>query len=405
MSEVITKSFGSTVLGEVANVLDLTIKSDYVNKLVVFLAFLSAYTDNNQFNISLNAPSSTGKSYIPLEVVGLFPKEDIIKIGYCSPTAFFHDWSRYDKANKTFHVDLERKILIFLDQPQTMLLERLRPLLSHDSKEIEIKITDKGKKHGLKTKNIIVRGYACVIFCSACLKTDEQEATRFILLSPETSQEKIRLGVEEAIHKATDKKAYLQALNENPSRKALMERILAIKEAKIMDINIHNESRVKDIFLAKQSLKPRHQRDIGRVLKLIKGHALLNWRDRRNDGKILVTSDVDIEVGFSLWDEISYPQELNISPYLYKFWEEIIVVLYKEAGEPIKRKDILAGHFRIYGRPLETHRLNRDIIPMLENAGLISQEVDPDDKKSKLITPVFPQDLIDKTGVGTDHDR
>jgi hypothetical protein len=53
------------------------------------------------------------------------------------------------------------------------------PLLSHDKKEIAIKITDKTQKNGTKTKNILLRGYPSVIFCTAGLRIDEQEATRF----------------------------------------------------------------------------------------------------------------------------------------------------------------------------------------------------------------------------------
>ncbi|MCX7661474.1 MAG: hypothetical protein N2Z79_02175, partial [Candidatus Omnitrophica bacterium] len=166
-------------------VLGLTIKQDDTNKLITFLCCLSAYTENNQFNLSFNAPSSTGKSYIPIEVSSLFPKEDVIKVGYCSPTAFFHDKGQFIKELEGYYVDLERKILIFLDQPHTLLLEHLRPLLSHDEKEIRIKITDKSQKYGLKTKNAVIKGYPSVIFCSAGLKIDEQEATRFLLLSPE----------------------------------------------------------------------------------------------------------------------------------------------------------------------------------------------------------------------------
>jgi len=387
--EIFKDTYEPISLDEVQDVLELTIKKDNSNKLIVFLSCLSAYTDNNQFNISLNAPSSTGKSYIPLEIATLFPKEDIITIGYCSPTAFFHDWGSYDKENRRFYVDLERKVLIFLDQPQTLLLERIRPLLSHDKKEIEVKITDKGKTRGLKTKNIIVRGYASVVFCSASFGIDEQEATRFILLSPETTQDKIKLGIEEAIRKSTDRNAYYEALNSNPKRRALMERIRAIKQAKIIDVNIHNEGKIKEVFLSRDNLKPRHQRDISRVLSLIKAHALLNlWQRRAGEGYLL-TSDEDIEAGFKLWDKISYSQELNLSPYVYAFWQEIIVPLFLETGAALKRKDIISGHLKIYGRPLETHRLNRDILPMLENASLISQEADPGDRKSKLITPIL----------------
>jgi len=53
-----------------------------------------------------------------------------------------------------------------------------------------MKITDKTQKFGLKTKNVLLRGYPSVIFCTAGLKIDEQEATRFLLLSPEINQEK-----------------------------------------------------------------------------------------------------------------------------------------------------------------------------------------------------------------------
>ena len=90
-------------LEELLEILGLTIKQDRVNKLITFLCQLSSYTENAQFNISFNAPSSTGKSYIPLEIASLFPREDVKIIGYCSPTAFFHDVSIYDKEQKNLN--------------------------------------------------------------------------------------------------------------------------------------------------------------------------------------------------------------------------------------------------------------------------------------------------------------
>ena len=219
-----TSQFKPLSSQELIKTLGLTIKKDEENKLITFLCELSAYTENSQFNISFNAPSSTGKSYIPTEIARLFPEEDVIEIGYCSPTAFFHDIGEYKKEKKGYLVDLSRKILIFLDQPHTQLLERLRPLLSHDKKEIKLKITDKTQKFGLKTKNVLLRGYPSVIFCTAGLKIDEQEATRFLLLSPETNQEKIREAIHEKIKKETDANAYQEWLDSNPERKILKKK-------------------------------------------------------------------------------------------------------------------------------------------------------------------------------------
>ncbi|PIR78184.1 MAG: hypothetical protein COU28_03035, partial [Candidatus Magasanikbacteria bacterium CG10_big_fil_rev_8_21_14_0_10_36_16] len=187
-----TSGFKPLTSEDIIRVLGLTIKKDEENKLITFLCALSAYTEQSQFNLSFNAPSSTGKSFIPMEVSTLFPNEDVMKLGDCSPKAFFHEQGDYDKETNTMLVDLSRKILIFLDQPHNSLLERLRSLLSHDQKEMISKITDKNQKGGNKTKTVILRGYPAVIFCSAGLEIDEQESTRFILLSPQTSQEKLR---------------------------------------------------------------------------------------------------------------------------------------------------------------------------------------------------------------------
>ncbi|QQS19101.1 toprim domain-containing protein [Candidatus Saccharibacteria bacterium] len=185
-------TFEEITTKELAAVLDLTIKHDNENKLVTFLCMLSAFTEDSQLNVSFNAPSSTGKTYIPIQVAQYFPDADVRKYGGASPTAFFHDNVNYDKENDCYVNDLGRKILIFLEQPNPKLQENLRPLLSHDQQEIKYKITDKNQKGSNRAKNIVIRGFPATIFCSAGMRLNEQEATRAILLSPETSTEKYK---------------------------------------------------------------------------------------------------------------------------------------------------------------------------------------------------------------------
>src|SRR5208283_5375880 len=100
-----------------------------------------------------------------------------------------------EKKRKFRLVNLERNLLIFLDQPHAKLLENLRPLLSHDKKEIQLKITNKSEKSGQRSENILVRGYPTVVFCTANYKQNDQEKTRLLLLSPEHSQEKLREAI------------------------------------------------------------------------------------------------------------------------------------------------------------------------------------------------------------------
>jgi len=376
---------------ELANVLDLTIKEDSINKVTTFLCFLAAYTENSQFNISFNAPSSSGKSYIPLEIASLFPKEDVIKVAYCSPTAFFHDNGEFCEERRGYVINLERKILVFLDQPHTLLLEHLRPLLSHDEKEINIKITDKSQKFGLKTKNIVLKGFSSVINCSASLKMDEQESTRFLLLSPETTQCKIIKGINEALDKEANQEIYYNEVDSDHRRQSLIKRIKAIKEEGVKDIKLHDIEKIRKWFFEKHKiLKPRHQRDIKRIIFMAKSITLLNlWHKEKEAENIIVTSGEDIDVALKIWEEISISQELNLPPYVYNLFNELIVPLYQEKGEGLSMKDILVGHAKIYDRPLEEWKLRREIIPMLETAGLVAQEKDPNDKRRTLITPVY----------------
>jgi len=388
---------------ELLAILGLTIKRDDENKLITFLCQLSAYTDSSQFNISYNAPSSTGKSYIPTEIARLFPQEDVIEIGYCSPTAFFHDVGQYIKELKGYIADLSRKVLIFLDQPHTQLLERLRPLLSHDKKEIKLKITDKTQKFGLKTKNVVLKGYPAVIFCTAGLKIDEQDATRFLLLSPETNQEKIRQAVFEKLKKETDTKAYQERLDNDPQRILLKERIRAIKQENISEVKISEPKQIEDRFFANNKvLKPRHSRDIGRLISLVKAFALLNLWFRERDGSAIVANQEDIKESFKVWDAISDSQELGLPPYIYQLYQEVIVPAYKEKNEGraegfkevtgmrgLTRQDIIQKHYEVYGRFMPDWQLRQQIIPMLEAAGLIVQEQDPSDKRKMLIYPTI----------------
>lgn len=403
---------------ELSEALELTIKNDNENKIVSFLCQLSAYTEDAQFNVSFNSPSSTGKSYIALEVSKLFPNEDVIKLGNCSKTAFFHEQGSYNKETNEITVDLSRKILIFTDMPHTGLLEGLRSFLSHDEKIMYSKITDKNQKGGNRTKTIALKGYPSVIFCTAGLRMDPQEQTRFILLSPEVNQEKIYAGISNTIRKEADNEKYKAWLDNDPKRKLLKLRIQAIRQEHIDDIKIASQEKIFErFFKGDKKLQPRHQRDIKRLLSLVKSFALLNlwWRER--NGSTITANDEDIEQAFKLWEKISISQELNLPPFIYDIYMEIIIPAYKEKNEfqsqvfdetpkyGITRQEILEKHYKVYGRMLDAQQLRQQIIPVLETSGLIYQEQDPNDKRKILISPstffgIEPQNNSDdKCGV------
>jgi len=417
--KVDTSKFKLLTSEEIIEILGLTIKRDEENKLATLLCLCLTYTNGSQFNISFNAPSSTGKSFIALEISALFPDNDVVKLGKCSPNAFYHEQGEYDKEKNTMTVDLSRKIIIFMDQPNTALLERLRSLLSHDQKEIHSKITDKNQGGGNRTKTVIIIGYPSVIFCSAGLQMDEQENTRFLLLSPQISQEKIREGILATIRKETNNDNFKNWLEADPDRKLLKERIMAIKNEGITEINIKDSSQIEAKFLSgDRKLKPRHQRDVKRLMSLVRGFALINLWWRKRSGTVITANDDDVDAAIRLWDKVSVSQELNLPPYVYYIHEDVIKPAWKAKNEELTkmystsekvgltRQEICTKYFEVYGHPLEEIKLRQQILPMLEASGQITQEQDINDKRKMLVFPVFQQSIdkkensVPESGVG-----
>lgn len=394
-------AFKELSTSDLAAILDLTIKQDNENKLVTFLCMLSAFTEDSQLNVSFNAPSSTGKSYIPAQVAQYFPDADVRQFGGASPTAFYHDKANYDKERDLYIVDLERKILVFLELPDPTLQVKLRPMLSHDKKEIEYLITDKNKKGSHRAKKIVLRGYPATIFCSAGMRLDEQEATRAILLSSDSSPEKILDGIRMATLRNANKAEFTAAIEASTERKLLKDRVLAIKQEHVDDIIVPDPAGIERRFISHvKSIKPRHQRDVSHLLSLIKCIALLNiWFRRDDSGKVIATLS-DIDQGFAIWVSLNKSQELNLPPYIYDFYKKYIVPIYvaKHSGRDdvsesvtsekgVSRKEIIQLHYELEGRLPNGDILRHQILPMLEANGLITQEKDPNDKRNKLIFP------------------
>jgi hypothetical protein len=232
----------------IENYLDTKIKNDSMLVRRLLRIYFSAYT-NEPINGLLLSPTSEGKTYSTVEVSNVFPQEDVIAVGRISPTALIHDHGilvdlegnpiqdKLDKLEKELFqaqknnnkdeiweikqiqrnimetarnmVDLTHKILLFLDNPKPDTYEMLKPILSHDKKEILYKTT-KGDG-SLKVKETIIRGWPATIICSAKneAKNDvwAEIASREFIFSPNTDISKYK-----AANKLTSQKLGIPTL-------------------------------------------------------------------------------------------------------------------------------------------------------------------------------------------------
>jgi hypothetical protein len=401
---------------ECGDVLGVTIRHDNPNKLILLSGGILNFTDQDQINILMSGESAGGKSYTALEVVALFPEGVQRIMATASPRAFYHDHGKWDPDQKQLIVDLHQKILVFLDQPHYMLMEALRPLLSHDRRELVYKITDKNRSGALRTKTVCIIGYPTVIFCAAKIGLDEQERTRLFMLSPETSREKIAEAIRLKISRESDRRLFSEWVERHPRRRWLKARIQAIRDAGITEVIIPEQEQVYDRFMSTHGhLAPRHSRDISRILAMIKAHAMLNWvhRESENHGTIIATKE-DIDAGFWLYGLVSEANELGLSPSVYEVWMNDIQPLLDEQPTGINRRQILTRYHARTGRYIADAKLRRELLPALEASGLCVQESDPLDKRQKLImrqtlpyppdsSPISPIETIGATSGGCPH--
>ena len=385
---------------DIVTVLNLTVKHDKVSKVVTFLAMLLAYTEDAQLNVMFNAASSTGKSYICGEISKLFPPNDVMSYGRTSPTAFYYNesLSREDPETGQMYIDLERKILIFTEQPDTSLLANLRSFLSHDSKRTKFSITNKGKNGANKSTDAYILGYASTFFCTANMRIDEQEQTRCLILSPESTEEKIKSAILASVIKNSDKEWFNNHIETNEDRRLLKDRILYIKRLNVGYIRVEDREYLFDCFMRNQKmLLSRNSRDVEHFTSLVKGMALINAPFRMKDG-VIVSTKKDIDEALKLWKELSESMRLGIPPHVLDIYKRIILPAYQEINREKKLpEDMWTGitfeELRVYYSRVNGAHLNMDMyrknyVPILASASLIEHEADETDKRRKLIKPL-----------------
>lgn len=389
VTEDLTKEI---TLADLEEMLSISIRQDKTAKLIAFLSMLLSQTSNDQVNIAFQAESAAGKSYIALEIASFFPEREVIRLASASPTSFFHGQGKWDKKTRTLTVNLEHKILCFLDMPDFRLLARLRSFLSHDQKELEYLITDKSKNSGNRTKTVKLRGYCTVVFCSANFEADEQEKTRLIMLSPSIRHDKIKEGLKLVALKKSNAVLYNQIVELDTKRKWLKDRIRAIRQTKVRNVRILNhEELVLNRFLQDHPrLKPRDSRDFGRIISLIKACALLNVYTRskvENDPSTIDATEADINAAFELYQDIATPNEMGLSPYIWQVFEEVLQPAFKPTAGSLTIAQAQRHYHAYFHKPISNSALS-DVLQQLESANLIELQQDPEDKRKRIIVEI-----------------
>jgi hypothetical protein len=342
---------------QIINVIERYVRMESESVRIVFYVCLSAKSEN-PLNLFLKGESSTGKTWIVTNVVKLFSKHDVWMLGGLSPKALIHQKGeivdengepiekprkvskkelrenpalrekyememeeyRRKMRNSQILIDMTGKILVFLEAPSRETFQMLRPILSHDSKEIMFKFVDKGQET-LSTKTVVIRGWPAMICCAAEVEWIEEMINRSLTISPKISAEKFREA-----HRVTA----LRFLNPIEDRIRQHEVEEAMKTVSKIWTNFKTLIPYGDIIAEIYPVNlPRTMRDFKYFLGLIECHILTSPHPSIFHpilGEFRIATIADLQEIEKIWQNV-YVQTISGLPEtalkLYKIIEEI----------------------------------------------------------------------------------
>ncbi len=398
-----------------------TVKRDETVKGIVFLTGLSAYS-KDPINPFLRGPSSIGKTYNVTETLKYFPPTDLWMLGGLSPTALVHDygllidseigveiefedapqksdfgkgknfdreaWKRARKdwraklRRSYYLVDLQRKILVFLEAPHYETYMRMRPILSHDVWETHYRFTAKTGKGALRTMHVVLRGWPATIFCTTEIKYVEDLATRGFTVTPEMGRGKHQ----EAVGLEGEKHAQPWLFNDDPELKPLRYFIQVLGDRLSLSNRavIPYAQRLSKVYPA---TIPRDMRDFKHLLSLIEKNCLLHIFQRPSillkKNNYFMATMRDLLIALKFLKNIEETTRVGISGHIVNFFHKVIVPV-SESMEMFHYEDLVAKQVEVGDRPLSS-RTVREYVSLLEEIDWVSKEPDLDDKRRVLI--------------------
>jgi hypothetical protein len=462
-------------------------KEDKLIKQIFYTA-LSAYT-NNPINLAINAPSGEGKTHVLMKVSDLFPEKDVQFIADMSDKAIFHkngylgirkedgdfeniegelfdlresldikihefkkteneELQKKNKLKKEIDeiqkqintirenavkvIDLNHKILIFLDTPKKGIFEALMSLLSHDKLAVEYHYVDTSSKTGILTKTNVLVGWPAVIFAQAIDFTSHARyheiQRRFTVTNPRMDNEKYQSAVNSIIEKncMPDFVYQLKVVSDeekNESREIILNiRNDLLSASSIIEPGKNNTfipySHILNKLLAKNNTA-QDMTFVNKLLNIVNLLTNINIKKRPSLEIKPIFSSESFRIPMALYSDLYESLSLfnnstgGIRPYVLDWYRNIFLTLYGLKTNPnskVKNGDIISEErIAVTSQELidktneitKKHYTSKNILeelfyPLL-NLGYIDSNSSLIDKRANIYFPVL--DLTNEKGI------
>lgn len=436
----------------IVNTAKRTIKrEDSLIRLVLYTG-LSTYT-KDPLNLGIIAPTSEGKTYAVSEVINLFPKQDVWKIGSMSPKVLIReqgilvDWDNQpiqkeiQKLNKMIRkeknedkkdelleqrktlyenskmlIDLSNRILVFLEPPHLETWAILKPILSHDSWEIEHPYVYKADK-SLEVKHVVTRGWPACIFCSA--KDDSSWSmwpeiqSRFFIASPNMIKQKYQDSNKLIGQKKGLPSLVQQQLIVSDEDVAIAKKCILLLTHKLLS-NRENHNWIPFHSILSDSLPSEKGPDVRITDRLFSLLNLITKINAYNRPKLVYGNEtLAISLLTDLEEVLKLTHNLSGLPsYKLEFFINVFVPLYLSREYPFSKGDDIEDKIAVYsneladyykerkGKSLTTDNIKKTYLEELKNNGLIDDFKSIVDKRMNGYYPIVDLKQFAQTSRG-----
>tara|TARA_R110000851_G_scaffold108116_9_gene229030 strand:+ start:1784 stop:3802 length:2019 start_codon:yes stop_codon:yes gene_type:complete len=336
---------------------------DDANLILTFLVIMSCKTDN-PLNLEMVATSAAGKTYMVLTARNGVPKSMCMVLAGASKEALKYDYDEIDDdGNFIIHVD--NKCIIVLEKDDSYaFVKKMKPLMSGDDDELIWKTPIKNELTGeIETRDFIIRGQPSFITLTTRNPTEQEQITRTLLMTPDTTVGKVSSVV---------KNSLLAKANPDLFQ---VHKDLTLLQASMLSLNKY---RVRNIFAPQMadffpSRSAQHQRDIGKVLSIIDSITLLHQNQRPiytnpNGEQFLLSSIEDNIIGLVLADLVL---RASLSGVPDDSWATFTQMIKMDESSRALTIDNILQWLHIHAFSLSKNALIEKHLPTLEDSGLI----------------------------------
>jgi len=307
-----------------------TVVGETNNLKIIFLVLRSAYSDDPQ-NLNLEEETRVGKTALIKPFFELFPKNDMIIAAGMTKKSIFYDYADSADGGPPI-VNLNNKIIFLLEESGSQpFLNTIKPILSHDTKEMEYKFVEK-LGHGQNiTKTVRIVGWPVYIGLSAFSGKQPEHLGRTLTINATNKSEKFKKviknkALKNPFYRGEHNKDWL-ILKESIKSGWIPMGAINLFRGKIADIFPHND--------------PRSQDDYARFMSMLEQHASVNQRNRKimkyNKTFAVVLKKEDIVKTFDLMQKALESTILGISGKVRQFYDEILFPNRPEDEEDINQ--------------------------------------------------------------------